>query len=142
MQSCTCVLTAALVPAAAYEAVDARERYEKSLYPRMAPHQKVMTVPGTFACSNLTYMPLEESSKIVVEKLQAYFAWMRDDPRVVGMVPWHFSSRSHAQSTGVCDMRLGAVNMPLVLAELQKIGSWIKHHNHEASIRAKTDNMY
>jgi hypothetical protein len=34
------------------------------------------------------------------------------------------------------------MRLPLVLAELEKIGSWVKHHNYEASIRAKTDDMH
>eukprot|EP01048_Picozoa_sp_COSAG05_P008112 COSAG05_NODE_603_length_8402_cov_7.090931_1_plen_146_part_00 len=31
-----------------------------------------MQVPGVFACSNLTFMPLADSSRAVVEKLRAY----------------------------------------------------------------------
>ena len=27
-----------------------------AVYPRLAPHQKIFVVPGTFACSNLSYL--------------------------------------------------------------------------------------
>jgi hypothetical protein len=65
------------------EAVAAKAFVEKYVYPKMAAHQKLVVVPGTFACSNLTYMPLELSSKSVVAKLQAYFEWGKQDERVV-----------------------------------------------------------
>ena len=44
-----------------------------------------MLVPGTFACSNMSHVPLATSSRSMTEKLQAYFAWAREDPRVAGM---------------------------------------------------------
>ena len=109
---------------------------QKEVYPRLAPHQKIFVVPGTFACSNLTYMPLAQSSRSVVEKLKAYFAWGKEDPRMAGINPWvqltrnlslrvarapflidwswvqHFSYRDKPQHPPPCDMELGAGDMP------------------------------
>ena len=112
------------------EAVAARAFVEKWVYPRLAPHQKIFVVPGTFACSNLTYMPLAKSSRSVVEKLKAYFAWAKEDPRVAGINPWHFNNRDKRQHIPPCDMQLGAADMPDVVAELEVIGKWIKSQPH------------
>lgn len=95
------------------------------LYPRMMANQSVFVVPGTFACSNLTYMSLEESSRIVVDKLDGYFEWAKADARVAGINPWHFNYRDHPQHAEPCDMMLGAANMPDVVKKLAEIGKWI-----------------
>ena len=98
---------------------------ETQLYPRMHPHQRLMMVPGVFACSNLSYMPLAASSAAVVRKLEAYEEWYESDPRVAGSNPWHYSERSKAEHAPPCDMRLGASSMPGVLKKLQEMGSRI-----------------
>ena len=69
------------------EAVAARAFVEKEVYPRLAPHQKIMVVPGTFGCSNTSFMPLALTQKSVVEKLKAYFEWGKADPRMAGINP-------------------------------------------------------
>ena len=53
-----------------------------------------MLVQGTFACSNVSYVPLQVSERSVVAKLGAYFAWAKEDARVAGINPWHFNNRS------------------------------------------------
>jgi hypothetical protein len=40
------------------EVAAAKKMYD-IIFPKLHGHQKVMLVPGTFACSNLTYFPLE-----------------------------------------------------------------------------------
>ena len=70
------------------EAVAAQKLAVEEVYPRLWPHQKIFVVPGTFACSNLSYMPLEVSSRSVVQKLRAYFDWTKADPRVLGINPY------------------------------------------------------
>jgi hypothetical protein len=114
------------------EAIAARAFVEKEVYPKLAPHQKIFVVPGTFACSNLTYMPLARSSHSVVEKLKAYFAWGKEDPRVAGINPWHYNYRGKPQHPPPCDMQLGAADMPDVVAELAVIGKWIKSQQSHA----------
>ena len=64
------------------EVVAAKAFYEKNVFPRLAPSQRVMLVPGTFACSNVTFMPLAESTKNVVAKLNAYLVWAKQDQRI------------------------------------------------------------
>jgi hypothetical protein len=110
----------------ASEAAAAKAFAEKIVYPIMAPHQKLVVVPGTFACSNLTYMPLEASAKSVIAKLKAYFEWGKTDERMVAINPWHFNRRDKPQNGPPCDMELGAVDLPGVVDELATIGKWIQ----------------
>ena len=132
----------------------------------MSSSQHLVVVPGTFACSNFSYMPLANSSRAVVAKLRAYLEWAKADPKVadihyalhalhtcapvplclspstvtllharvyvstcwfgqvIAMFPWHVNWLPAGGSP--CDMRLGATDIPGVLAELEKIANWIK----------------
>ena len=115
----------------AAEATAARHFAETVLYPKMADHQKLVVVPGTFACSNLTYMPLQLSATSVIKKLKAYFEWGQKDERMIGINPWHFNHRHHPQHAPPCDMELGANDIPGVVDELAAIGEWIKAHQEK-----------
>ena len=95
------------------------------IFPKLHGHQKVMLVPGTFACSNLTYFPLDDQAKNLVDKLEGHFEWAKKDDRIAGFNPWHLNNRSGAQAGGDCDMELGAVAMPTVYKKLQEIGTYI-----------------
>ena len=110
------------------EAVKARKFAETEIYPRLHDHQRIMAVPGTFACSNGSFMPLELSIHSVAEKVRAYFEWIKEDSRVAGLCPWHFNDRHKLQAHGACDLEIGAISMPPVLRELREIGAWIKAH--------------
>ena len=47
------------------------------------------------------------------------------EPRIAGFTPWHFNNRSSPQHGPPCDMELGAVAMPDVVAKLKEIGEYI-----------------
>jgi hypothetical protein len=68
-----------------WEANAARKVYEKKVYPALAPHQSVWQVPGLFADSRLAR---NVSEKILLEKLDGFWEWARNDSRVVGINPW------------------------------------------------------
>jgi hypothetical protein len=68
------------------------------VFPKLHPHQQVMLVPGTFACGNLSFFPLEAQAQNVVAKLRGYFDWAKADKRVAGFNPWHWETREAAQS--------------------------------------------
>lgn len=70
------------------EAAGTRRFVEEELYPRLQPDQKVFLVPGTFACSNLSYTTIAESDSAVAEKLEAYWAWA-DTVRVPPLCSFH-----------------------------------------------------
>ena len=69
------------------EVTAAKKMYD-IIFPKLHDHQKVMLVPGTFACSNLTYFPLDGQAKNLVEKLDGYFEWAKSDERIAGFNPW------------------------------------------------------
>jgi hypothetical protein len=99
--------------------------------------EQVLLAPGIYGntpegCRRLQYgnnytCRIEEQEIQVVKKLEAYFEWAVSDDRIVGFNPWHFNTRSADQYHPVADMRIGAVQMPLVLAKLKEIGKYITH---------------
>ena len=103
----------------------ARMVYEQNVFPNLRSHQQVMLVPGVFGCSNTSFYPLEAQSAQIVRKLQLYFEWAREEPRVAGFMPWHFNTRGSTQHPPPCDMCLGAVAMPTVVEQLQEMGRYI-----------------
>ena len=54
---------------AAAEVDAAKAFYTQHVFPKLANHQQALLVPGTFACSNLTYFPLAEQDEMVAKKL-------------------------------------------------------------------------
>ena len=68
-------------------------------------------------------MRADEQQSNVVEKLKAYWDWAQNDTRIAGFCPWHFNTRfGNPQWPGVCDMELGAVEMPAVVEQLREMG--------------------
>ena len=71
----------------------------------------------------------DRQQKLQIEKLQGYFEWAKNDSRIAGMCPWHFSSRfGNPQIAGMCDALLGVIEMPDVVGLLQQIGEYIVHN--------------
>ena len=68
------------------------------IFPKLHPHQQVMLVPGTFACSNLSYFPLDDQAKNNVEKLEGYFSWAKQEKRIAGFNPWVSAAAPFASS--------------------------------------------
>ena len=112
-----------------------RAIYEKHLFPKLQPHQRVAVVPGLVGCAcgtdiadgfcegqvctpsptsptgvkctyelpctyndSLTHqcncamsgedITLEGQQALLLEKIEAYMQWAKEDPRVAGIVPW------------------------------------------------------
>ena len=59
-------------------------------------------------------------------RIRGFFDWAKDDPMVAGMNPWHFYNWSGPAMGGCNEMRLGAVAQPRLMAELKRIGAYIK----------------
>eukprot|EP01046_Picozoa_sp_COSAG06_P037036 COSAG06_NODE_4140_length_4533_cov_3.136446_7_plen_87_part_00 len=66
----------------------AQAMYNNILFPKLHGHQQVLLVPGTFACSNLTYFALDDQAKNVVDKMEGYFKWAKAEQRIAGFNPW------------------------------------------------------
>ena len=107
-----------------YEPDAARKVYQEHIYPTLASHQRVMQVPGLFADPRLSN---ETNSKILLEKVNGFWEWARNDTLVVGMNPWHWNTWGGTfQKTP--QFMLGAREFPAVVDRLHEIGKVIKQH--------------
>lgn len=89
-----------------YEPAAVRKVYREHVYPALAPHQRVMQVPGLFADARLSNTT---NSKVLLEKVNGFWDWAQNDTLVVGINPWHCTERTSEQSH----------NTPLAHQELQ-----------------------
>jgi hypothetical protein len=58
------------------------------IFEKLHAHQKALLVPGCFGCSDLHYFPLAAQEAVLVAKLEAYFSWAKQEPRIAGFNPW------------------------------------------------------
>ena len=105
----------------ASEVAKARSLAEKKIFPLLAPHQKLLLVPGVYgntpaACEkaggSAAVCSLEAQATQVVAKLEGFFSWAQIDNRIAGFNSWHFGHRRTPQNAAIYDMELGAVEMP------------------------------
>ena len=104
---------------------EAYKWYHEYMYPKLnnsQNEQKVLFVPGIFACNTST---VEFDSQQIVNKLDLFFNWAKNDSLVAGMNPWHFNNRSSPQHNPPCTMEIGAIDMPDVVDKLKQIGYYI-----------------
>ena len=99
------------------EAVWHRAFYQKFLYHKLLPHQRVAVVPGLFGCATPDQTGGCERNASLIEtrclcsingedlspagqdahllrKLSSYYAWFEEDPMLVGINPWHWNDRT------------------------------------------------
>ena len=107
-----------------YEPDAVRKVYREHIYPTLASHQRVMQVPGLFADARLSNAT---NTKILLEKVNGFWDWARNDTLVVGMNPWHWNTWGSAfQKTP--QFELGAREFPAVVNRLHEIGKVIKQN--------------
>ena len=82
-------------------AVAAKQFYERFIS-KLKPHQSVWLVPGLFGFNATGPNPTDshlrkcwgtvmaEADEVLVEKMSAYWAWADADPRITGVIPWHW----------------------------------------------------
>lgn len=111
----------------------ARGIAEKTIFPQLASHQKLLLVPGIYgntpancekAGASADVCSLDAQAAQVVTKLDGFFAWAKADERIAGFNSWHFGHRG-MQNSPIHDMAIGAVEMPTVLHKLREIGEHI-----------------
>ena len=57
-----------------------------------------------------------------MEKLDGYWAWSQDEPRIVGLNIWHWNSIKVTGTAKVdTEYAIGAEGLPVVVARLQEI---------------------
>jgi hypothetical protein len=59
--------------------------YNENIFPSLSEHQRVLLVPGTFACKDIG---MAASDTEVALKLELYLAWAESDKRIIGFNPW------------------------------------------------------
>ena len=96
--------------------------YTDHLLPKLAPHQRALLVPGTFASP--ASVPKNDTE--VAAQLHRYWAFALNDSRIVGFDPWHYYNRSGAlDASSMAPYVVGVEAMPKTLLVLQKIGASI-----------------
>jgi hypothetical protein len=133
--------------------------YEKNVLPALKPHQRVAVVPGFFGCAtpdqvggcekndslaktrcvcsvngqDLSYAGQAAS---LIRKAECFFAWAATEPRLVGMIPWHYANRPSTRRRHLGEFSddapppfsvrpgsdLGAVAFPSFIARLLELG--------------------
>ena len=68
----------------------ARAYYKRFWYPILRPHQSVWVVPGMFGPTGQHADPqaMAAQDANLVDKLNGFWDWACDDPRVAGLLPW------------------------------------------------------
>ena len=79
---------------------------EKTIFPLLAPHQKLLLVPGVYgnmpatcvkAGGSAAVCSLDAQATQVVAKLEGFFAWAKTERRIAGFNSWHFGRRRTSQ---------------------------------------------
>lgn len=101
--------------AGAAEVAAVRKCYESTVFRHLNTTQ-AFAVPGLFGNPTKNHTAQEE---LLVEKVEAYAAWIAEEPRLAGLNPWHFSSRENAgYPAGKYPFGWGVVDFPRVVAAL------------------------
>ena len=63
---------------------------EAVIVPKMHPHQKLMVVPGFYGNDTATAAEHTVQDGRLLAKLEAYWTWIKDDEKMVGLNPYHW----------------------------------------------------
>jgi hypothetical protein len=70
------------------EPIGNRLFYKTHILPKLRPHQKFMVVPGFYGNDSATADEQTLQDGRLLAKLEQYWTWMKEDPKVVGVVPY------------------------------------------------------
>lgn len=119
-----------------------KEFYETQVFPALHPHQRVAVVPGLFGCDTsvggCTTDPSLAAQRCLcaisghdltqtgqsaglIAKLLGYFAWAKDERRIVGMNPWHYSNRGPS-SKAFPQYHAGVAAFPALISAMLELG--------------------
>ena len=62
----------------------------QELIPRMHPHQRLMVIPGLYGNDSATATEHAVQDIRLVAKLEAYWEWIKEDNKIVGLNPYHW----------------------------------------------------
>ena len=63
---------------------------EQVIIPKMHPHQRLMVVPGFYGNDTATAAEQVVHDDKMLEKLEAYWTWIKNDEHMIGINPWHW----------------------------------------------------
>ena len=119
-----------------------RRFYEETVFPALRLHQRVAVVPGLFGCDvsaggcatdpkqaqrrclcALSGRDLSRAGQAagLVAKLEGFFAWAKDEPRIVGINPWHYTNR-WPPTKAFPEYHAGAAAFPTLVAAMVRLG--------------------
>ena len=81
---------------------------------------RCVVIPGLFGDATESVAQQEPA---LLQKLEGFWSWMRNDTNVVGCIPWHWKSWGSSRFTR------GAHEFPRLVARLREIGQIIKRNN-------------
>ena len=108
----------------------AMDFYESYLYPRMAKNQSTVIIPPMYAdaanASRLTAIgdcDDANCTRAMLTWAEATFAWAQQDPRVVALTPFHWSTSPTCK--GAMQRCVGGKSIPAVRDAWEAIGKQI-----------------
>ena len=66
--------------------------YEQTIYPKLASHQRVFLVPGSFSSKLNKKCDADCYKDMIINDIEDYTSWALSDPKVWGVVPWTWAS--------------------------------------------------
>ena len=108
-------------PSDTCEVSTTRDYYQRFVFPKLSPQQRVWLVPGLFATiktapSRAQSLALSVNDTAQRAKLAGYAAWTAEERRIVGWMPFHYYNRLWEPSPASGSW--GAEVMPETLAFL------------------------
>ena len=93
---------------------------EKVIVPKLHPHQKLMVVPGFYGNDTATAAEHAVQDGRLLAKLEAYWAWVKDDENMIGLNPYHwvclvFRQRHHVCFAASHELTLHVLTLPRYL---------------------------
>ena len=88
-----------------------------------------------FNAGNASGHSLAEQQTAMAEKLRGYVAWANQEPRLIGVLPWHledFACAAGAGAEGAQEYCLGATHFPAAMQVVAEIGRNISRRDRDA----------
>ena len=81
-----------------------REFARTHIIPTLHPHQRLMVVPGLYGNDSATPAEHALQDERLLAKLDAYWEWIQDDTRMVGLNPYHWTDTNACllKNTSAC----------------------------------------
>ena len=93
------------------EPLENKQFYQQFLAPKLWPHQRMMVVPGFYGNNTATAAEAALQDERLVEKLDIYWEWVKSDPLMVGMNPYHWGDSSGREGPNCSNVRGGCLSM-------------------------------